>query len=123
MHSEGSIADMPAGPPQGPAASRRLAIYYALLVSGTVSLIGSHITGYAVSIAVFRETGQATPLGLIAFFSRNLVEGEVCVPYDRQQRRGEIFASCEVLGERYQDDGVVFRVRTHAAMLERLQAS
>ena len=65
----------------------------------------------------------ALRLGLIAFFSRGLVEGEVCVPYDRQQRRGEIFASCEVLGERYQDDGVIFRVRTHPAMLERLRAS
>ncbi|HET6282175.1 MAG TPA: GTPase HflX, partial [Polyangia bacterium] len=65
----------------------------------------------------------ALRLGLIAFFSLGLVEGEVCVPYDRQQRRGEIFASCEVLGESYQDDGVVFRVRTHPAMLERLRAS
>src|SRR5689334_23966012 len=39
----------------------------------------------------------------------------------RQKRRGEIFASCEVLGERYDDDGVVFRVRAHPATLERLR--
>ena len=47
----------------------------------------------------------------MAFFSRDLVEGELRVPYDRQKLRGEIFAACEVLGERYEDDGVVFRVR------------
>jgi GTP-binding protein HflX len=60
---------------------------------------------------------------LIAFFARDLIEGEVRIPYDRQQLRGEIFASCEVLGERYDDDGVVFRVRAQPALLEKLQAA
>src|SRR4051812_26126715 len=60
---------------------------------------------------------------LVAFFNRDLVEGDVCVPYDRQQLRGEIFAACEVLGERYDEGGVIFRVRAHPAMLERLQAA
>jgi len=60
---------------------------------------------------------------LVAFFRRDLVEGEVCVPYDRQHLRGEIFAACEVLGERYDEGGVTFRVRAHPAMLERLQAA
>ena len=46
-----------------------LAVYYALLITQTVSLIGSQISEYAVSIAVFRATGQATPLALVAFFS------------------------------------------------------
>jgi GTP-binding protein HflX len=58
----------------------------------------------------------------IAFFGRDLVEGDVHVPYDRQKMRGEIFASCEVLGERYEDDGVVFRVRADQALLDRLRA-
>jgi GTP-binding protein HflX len=60
---------------------------------------------------------------LIAFFGRDLIEGELRVPYNRQQLRGEIFASCEVLGETYQDDGVVFKVRAHPALLERLRAA
>jgi GTP-binding protein HflX len=60
---------------------------------------------------------------LVGFFNRDLVEGEVRVPYDRQQLRGEIFAACEVLGERYNDDAVIFRVRAHPALLERLQAA
>jgi GTPase len=60
---------------------------------------------------------------LVGFFARDLVEGEVRVPYDRQQLRGEIFAACEVLGERYDDAGVIFRVRARPEMLERLQAA
>jgi GTP-binding protein HflX len=60
---------------------------------------------------------------LIAFFARDLVSGEVRVPYDRQHLRGEIFASCEVLGERYQEDFVIFDVRAHPAVLERLRAA
>jgi GTP-binding protein HflX len=60
---------------------------------------------------------------LIAFFGRDLVEGEVRIPYDRQARRGEIFAHCEVLEERYEDDGVIFRVRAHPTLLERLRAA
>ena len=60
---------------------------------------------------------------LCAFFSRDLVQGEVRVPYHRQQLRSEIFASCEVLGERYQEDVIIFDVRAHPAVLERLRAA
>jgi GTP-binding protein HflX len=60
---------------------------------------------------------------MVAFFARELVEGEVRVPYDRQARRGEIFAECEVLDERYDEGGVVFRVRAHPTLLERLRAA
>jgi GTP-binding protein HflX len=60
---------------------------------------------------------------LVAFFARELVEGEVHVPYDRQQLRGEIFAACEVLAETYDDSGVIFRVRAHPALIERLRAA
>ena len=59
---------------------------------------------------------------LIAFFARDLVEGEVHVAYDRQQLRGEIYDGCQVLGERYDDRGVIFQVRTHPTVLKRLQA-
>jgi GTP-binding protein HflX len=60
---------------------------------------------------------------LVAFFARDMVEDDLHVPYDRQQLRGEIFAACEVLGERYTDDGVVFRVRAPLALLEKLRAA
>jgi GTP-binding protein HflX len=60
---------------------------------------------------------------LVAFFAGELVEDDLHVPYDRQQLRGEIFAACEVLGERYTDDGVVFRVRAPQALLDKLRAA
>ena len=56
---------------------------------------------------------------LVAFFARDLVEAEVRVGYDRQQLRGEIFTWAEVLGERYEDDAVVFQVRARPDMLAR----
>jgi MFS family permease len=66
---EASVASAPSAPVGGVAKSTRLAVYYALLVTQTVSLIGSQISQYAVGIAVFRATGHATPLALVAFFS------------------------------------------------------
>jgi len=60
---------------------------------------------------------------ILAFFTRDLVEGELRVPYDRQKLRGEIFDGCEVLAERYEDDAVVFRVRADPALLARLRAA
>jgi DHA3 family macrolide efflux protein-like MFS transporter len=73
------------------APSLRLAIYYALLVTEAVSLIGSQISGYAVSIAMFRATGHATPLALVAFFWAApgvLLGGYAGALVDRFDRRG-----------------------------------
>jgi len=57
---------------------------------------------------------------LAAFFARDLVEAELRVPWDRQQLRGEIFAACEVIEERADTDGAVFRVRAHRDTIARL---
>ena len=76
---------------QGPAAPR-LALYYALLVTESVSLIGSQISEYAVSIAVFRATGHATPLALVTFCSACpavLLGGFAGALADRLDRRSE----------------------------------
>lgn len=43
--------------------------YYVLLATETVSLLGSLVSHLAVSIAVFRQTGHATPLALVEFFA------------------------------------------------------
>jgi DHA3 family macrolide efflux protein-like MFS transporter len=70
---------------------RAISIYYALLITQTVSLIGSQISEYAVSIAVFRATGHATPLALVAFFSvvpAILLGGLAGALADRFDRRG-----------------------------------
>jgi GTPase len=48
---------------------------------------------------------------LVDHFARELVERELHVPYDQQARRAEIFERCQVLEERYDESGVIFRVR------------
>ncbi len=48
---------------------RKLVVFYTLLVTQTFSLIGSRMTGLALSIWVFNETGAAAPLLLVSFFS------------------------------------------------------
>src|SRR3954471_14797495 len=40
---------------------------------------------------------------IVDFFARQLVEDELRVPYDRQNLRGDIFAVCQVLEERYEE--------------------
>lgn len=50
-------------------ASQRLATFYALVVTQTLSLIGSRMTAVALGIWVFTTTGQTTPLLLTAFFN------------------------------------------------------
>ena len=56
-----------------------------------------------------------------AFFRKGLVEAELFLPWSAQQLRGKIFASCEVLNERADDDGAFLRVRADAETLKGLQ--
>jgi hypothetical protein len=70
--ADASIANTPPAV-RSPAASARLAIYYAFLVTEAVSPIGSQISEYAVSIAVFRATGVAR-CGLTASRRRSNVD-------------------------------------------------
>ena len=58
---------------------------------------------------------------IVSHFQRDLVEGELFVPWTEQQLRGEIFGSCQVVSERAESDGAFFLVRTEPATLERLR--
>jgi len=51
---------------------------------------------------------------LEAHFAAALVEREIHVPWSEQARRAAIFAACQVLEERSEEDGVIFRVRAPA---------
>jgi GTPase len=59
---------------------------------------------------------------IVAFFDQASVEAELHMGYDRQALRDEIFASCTVLDEQYDEHGAVLRVRADAATIARLQA-
>jgi len=56
-----------------------------------------------------------------AFFERNLIEAELFLPWAEQRRRGEIFASCKVLGERADGEGAFVRVLGDPETVRRLR--
>ena len=64
--------------------------FYTLLLSQTLSLIGSQMTSLALGIWVYETTGDATPLSLVAFFAflpRVLTVGFAGVFADKYDRR------------------------------------
>jgi GTP-binding protein HflX len=58
---------------------------------------------------------------IVAFFQQGLVEAELFLPWSAQQLRGEIFARCEVLEERADEEGALFRVRGEQGALDSLR--
>jgi len=58
---------------------------------------------------------------ILAFFQKDLVEAELFLPWSAQQLRGEIFARCEVLEERADEEGAFFRVRGEQDTLDSLR--
>ncbi|MES2238308.1 MAG: GTPase HflX [Pseudomonadota bacterium] len=58
---------------------------------------------------------------IIAFFQRDLIEAELFLPWSAQQLRGAVFATCEVLTERAEEEGAFFRVRGEQAVLDGLR--
>jgi GTP-binding protein HflX len=58
---------------------------------------------------------------IVAFFQRDLVEAELFLPWSAQQLRADIFARCEVLEERADDEGALFRVRGEQETLNSLR--
>ena len=49
--------------------ARNLRTFYWIIITQTVSLIGSRLTGLAMGFLIFAQTGEATPLALVSFFS------------------------------------------------------
>jgi GTP-binding protein HflX len=70
-----------------------------------------------------RREGDVAKLrdAIIAFFQRDLVEAELFLPWSAQNQRGEIFASCQVLEERANDEGALLRVRGEPQAVKRLR--
>ena len=58
---------------------------------------------------------------IVAFFQRDLVEDELFLPWSAQQLRKDIYAHCEVVGERHDEAGAFFSVRGESEALERLK--
>ncbi|OFZ70000.1 MAG: GTPase HflX [Betaproteobacteria bacterium RBG_16_58_11] len=69
-----------------------------------------------------RRSGDVAKLreAIIAFFQRDRVEGELFLPWSAQQLRGEIFACCEVLEERADEEGAFMRIRGESEAVKSL---
>ena len=57
---------------------------------------------------------------IVTFFQQDLIEAELFLPWSAQQLRGEIFANCEVLDERADEEGAFLRVRGASETVKRL---
>ena len=58
---------------------------------------------------------------LLAFFERDMIEEEIFVPYKPEGLVGEIRNFARVLEERYEQYGIIFRLRAHEIDLEKLK--
>jgi GTP-binding protein HflX len=58
---------------------------------------------------------------IVEFFQQDLVETEIFLPWTAQQLRGEIYANCQVLEERSDNDGAFFRVRSEADVIKKIR--
>lgn len=77
-------------PPTMPHTPRTLRTFYILIATQVFSLIGSQMTSLAIGIKVFKDTDQATPLAMVAFFAavpRILSASLAGVLADRWDRR------------------------------------
>lgn len=69
---------------------QHLRTFYTLILTQTFSQIGSRMTGLALGIYVYNQTGEATPLALVALFSflpQALMSSVAGVLADRWDRR------------------------------------
>jgi GTP-binding protein HflX len=59
---------------------------------------------------------------IVARFQQDFIEAELFLAWSAQQLRGEVFANCEVLEERADEEGAFFRVRGDRDTVEALRA-
>ena len=62
----------------------------------------------------------ALRLQLISFFETDMVDQEILVPYTVQGAVGEIRAKMRVLSESYNSEGVIFKVRSTSALIQKI---
>lgn len=58
---------------------------------------------------------------IVTFFQQDLIETEVLVPWSMQKMRGEIYEKCQVLEERADEEGAIFRILAAADILSNIK--
>jgi GTP-binding protein HflX len=76
--------------------------------------------GCVVVSALRKEDIAALHQAIVEIFQKDLVEAEIFLPWSAQELRGEIFTSCEVLEERADEAGALFRFRGLPDVVARL---
>jgi GTPase len=99
----------------------RLLVFNKIDRGGDEAALRAKYAGCIVMSA--RQAGDVAKLreAIAAFFQRDLVDAELFLPWSAQKLRGQIFASCIVLEERADGDGVFLRVRGEPEAVERLR--
>ena len=88
--------------------------------AGRAALVEKHPDAILLS-AHAPEDVSALRQTIIGFFEAMMVEGELVVPYARQNLIGEIYESARVLSEDYDENGRVLQVRGLPGAIARLQ--
>jgi GTP-binding protein HflX len=98
----------------------RLLVFNKIDMGGDEKALRKKYPGCVV-ISARREADVAKLRAAIeAFFQKRLVEAEIFLPWSAQSKRGEIFASCQVLEERADGEGAFLRVRGAPEDVKRL---
>jgi len=58
---------------------------------------------------------------IVTFFQKDLVEAEIFLAWTAQQQRGEIYANCQVVEERSENEGAFFKIRGEAHIINKLR--
>ena len=58
-----------------------------------------------------KRLDDVTNQKIVEFFQKDLVEAELFLPWTAQNLRGEIYANCQVLNERSEEEGAYFQIR------------
>ena len=54
---------------------------------------------------------------IVEFFQKDLVEAELFLPWTARSLRGEIYANCQILGERSKEEDAFFKIRVNPMLL------
>lgn len=76
--------------------------------------------GCVVVSALRKEDIAALHQAIVEVFQKDLIEAEIFLPWSAQELRGEIFNTCEVLEERADEAGALFRFRGLPDVVARL---
>ncbi|MEX0637320.1 MAG: GTPase HflX [Burkholderiales bacterium] len=99
----------------------RLLVFNKIDQGGDEAALHARYPGCLVMSA--RREGDVARLreAIRGYFRQRLVEAELFLPWSKQDLRGEIFSSSEVLEERSEGDGTFLRVRGEPEAVKRLQ--